>query len=433
MPPPRARCASLALLLGPHPRNLCSTLTSERASKRLNLTSNLRTSRFVNALRLYYLAIYLGLGAVLPLLALAMQARGFRPSEYAWLMAFLPLSRMLAPPLWGALADRWLGTSKLLRINSLFAAAAMLALTQRMGVVLTVLVFASWALFSSSLNPLAEAGTYRLLGQRPRNFGYVRVFGSVGFALSACAFGLFGVDKELALPFAVAAASYVGASFAAYGLADADMRPHTPLRQAVAALVKRPDVRLLWTASTLYYASHGAFDMYFGPHARRIPGVDTGMISGAWAVGVIAEIVIFFFVPRWLHGRTSSWLLLLCALVASLRWFLLAQAHSALAIWLLAPLHAITFGAWYLAFAHENQAGSSPEIRATVQGLGAACLGLGTVSATLVGGYLLERFGGERLFEVAGLAALSAAALFALRVRHLAAVDKRVAVPVTEP
>ena len=73
----------------------------------------------MNALRLYYLAIYVGLGAVLPLLALAMQARGLRPTQYAWLIALLPLSRMLAPPLWGMLADKWVGTSKLLRANTL--------------------------------------------------------------------------------------------------------------------------------------------------------------------------------------------------------------------------------------------------------------------------------------------------------------------------
>lgn len=373
----------------------------------------------MNALRLYYLAIYVGLGAVLPLLALAMQARGLRPTQYAWLIALLPLSRMVAPPLWGVLADRWLGTSKLLRANTLLAALAMLALTRRTGFTETAIAFALWTLFSSSLNPLAEAGTYRLLGARPSHFGYVRVFGSIGFALSACAFGLFGVDRELALPFGLAALSYVAASIAAYGLSDGELGTRPSLREAITGLAKRPDVRLLWAASTLYYAAHGAFDMYFGPHARRIPGVDASLVSGTWAVGVVAEIIIFFIVPRWLKGQTSRWLLVACALVASARWLLMARAESATELWLLAPLHGVTFGVWYLAFTYENQAGTAPEIRATVQGLASACLGVGTMTATVIGGYLLEHLGGQRLFEVAAIGAAGSALLFGLRARQL--------------
>jgi len=57
----------------------------------LQLAAHGEQSRRVNALRLYYFAYYGGLGAVMPLLALAMQARGFRPSQYAWLMALIPL------------------------------------------------------------------------------------------------------------------------------------------------------------------------------------------------------------------------------------------------------------------------------------------------------------------------------------------------------
>src|SRR5688572_28439608 len=110
-----------------------------------------------------------------------MQARGFRPSQYAWLMALLPLSRLLAPPVWGAIADKWLGTTKLLRINTLIAAASMLALRQLTGFGATVVSFVLWALCASSLIPLAEASTYRLLGSNAADFGYVRVFGSIGF------------------------------------------------------------------------------------------------------------------------------------------------------------------------------------------------------------------------------------------------------------
>jgi predicted MFS family arabinose efflux permease len=68
-----------------------------------------------------------------------------------------------------------------------------------------------------------------------------------------------------------------------------------------------------------------------------------------------------------------------------------------------------------LAFVHENQRTTEPHLRATMQGVAAASLGLGVISATVVGGFALEHWGGRRLFEVAALLALLSLALYLLR------------------
>jgi MFS transporter, PPP family, 3-phenylpropionic acid transporter len=385
----------------------------------------LNSARAVNALRLYYLAIYIGLGAVLPLMALSMQARGFRPTQYAWLMALMPLSRMLAPPLWGALSDKWLGTTKLLRMNTVLAGLGMLCLSQSKTFLFTLCAYALWALFGSSLIPLSEAGTYQLLGANASHFGYVRVFGSIGFALSAAAFGLFGVDPMFSVPFVVASAGYLFGSLAVRQMRDVRPTGRVRLRGTVAKLLERPEVVLLWSASTLYYAAHGAFDMYFGPHVARIPGVTPGFVSACWSVGVVFEVALFFVLPRFLRSGSNAGWLIFAAVVACVRWFFLARADSALEVALLAPLHAITFGLWYLVFVHENQQSATDEIRATVQGLGAACLGLGTSSATLLGGYVLEHLGGRQLFELASATAALSGCLYALRGPLSRRLDKR--------
>ena len=256
----------------------------------------------MTAHRLYYLTVYIGLGAVLPLLAIAMQARGFRASQYAWLVAMLPLSRLLAPPLWGAVADKWLGTARLLRVNTLISAVAMGVLSQPLSLEATVAAFVIWALFSSSLVPLAEAGTYAALGANTARFAYIRVFGSIGFALSALGVGIVGVDRSLSVPFLVGALGYVASSVLAFRMPSGVVGKRTPLLSTVLEIARRRDVALLWAGSTLYYFAHGAYDVYYGPHIRAIEGVDDATVSLAWAVGVIAEIVLLFFVPRLLRS-----------------------------------------------------------------------------------------------------------------------------------
>lgn len=387
----------------------------------------------MNALRLYLFAHYLGLGAVLPLLSIGFEARGFRPTQYAWLLVLIPVTRLFAPPLWGVLADRYLGALKLLRANTALTATAMLALFVAEDLVTTVAAFGAWALVSSSLVPLIEASAYRLLGARASSFGHVRVFGSIGFASSALALGLTGVDAEVRAPFAVAAFAYALASLSTFGVRDAAVPTRAPLRHAVKTLARRSDVALLWLAATFYYVAHGAFDTYFGPYARTLRGATTATVSAAWSIGVVTEVLVLWLVPRWLETRARPYLLVASGLTAALRWGLLALAQSDLHLLLLAPLHGITFGAWYLAFVHENQARADVTIRATVQGVAQACIGAGMVAATLLGGYVLERAGGRVLFAGAAACALVAATLYAFREWLLLRASPRLASFSSEP
>jgi PPP family 3-phenylpropionic acid transporter len=397
----------------------------------------------VNALRLYYFASYAGLGAVMPLLALAMQARGLRPSQYAWLMALIPLSRLFAPPLWGMLADRWFGTVKLLRVNTAIAASAMLTLAFSERMLPTALAFSIWAFTSSSLTPLADAGAYRLLSalslstraQRTATsgFAYVRVFGSIGFAGSAFSLAMVGLDRALRVPFIIAACTYVCASLAAGRLYEGPPPTRAPLLPAVRLLARRKDALLLWLGSAFYYLGHGAFDAYFGPYARTLPGVRSETVSMGWAIGVTSEVVVLWFVPRLLVGRLRRGVLIGTAAIAALRWWLIAEATTPLALWLQQPLHAITFGVWYLAFIHENQARTDDSIRATVQGVAVASMGLGMISATLFGGYVFEALGGRVLFRLASGAALLALACYLLRQRLIGRAERRASLQSAAP
>jgi MFS family permease len=47
------------------------------------------------------------LGAIVPFLGAQLAERGLRPEEIGWLMAMIPLGRIIGAPLWGQLADRY--------------------------------------------------------------------------------------------------------------------------------------------------------------------------------------------------------------------------------------------------------------------------------------------------------------------------------------
>jgi len=376
----------------------------------------------VFALRVYFLAMFSALGAIVPLLALLLSDKGLTGAEVGWVMAILPSARMFAPPLWGFLADRASSATRLLAINSLICAFAMVALGLADGLLGVASAYFVWGACASSLIPLVEAHTYEVLGERSARFAHVRVFGSVGFAIVALALGALHAREAFAspLPFYVAAVCYAAASVAASRLTTRPVVARPPAF-AVGELLarmgrrKRAAMASLWVASALYYAAHGVFDAYFGPLTKHALGLSASLVSQAWGIGVLAEIVVLLLAPRYIHRGDSRWLLPLAAGVASLRWLLLSCATRAIHILLLAPLHAVSFGLWYLAFVHENQRGAPASLRATVQGVAAACVGIGMVAATVLGGYGLERYGARQIFQTAAWIALFSALMYAAR------------------
>ena len=127
-------------------------------------------------------------------------------------------------------------------------------------------------------------------------------------------------------------------------------------------------------AASLIQASHA---VYYGFSALewRGAGLDGTTIAALWALGVIAEIVLFALPGRLPPLFQPSVLLMIGAAGAALRWA--AMALDPPAIWLpwLQLLHALSFGATHLGalgfVARHAPAGQS----ATAQGYLAIALG----------------------------------------------------------
>jgi MFS family permease len=87
---------------------------------------------------------------------------------------------------------------------------------------------------------------------------------------------------------------------------------------------------------------------------------------------------------------------------------------SANPTWMLvvAPLHGITFGVWYLSGVKFVQTQAPEALRASVQGIAHAAIGVGTVLGYLVAGQVFDRFGGGASFLAAAVAAMLAGLVY---------------------
>lgn len=362
-------------------------------------------------LRGFYFFNFGALGALFPFLPLLLSSRGLAPAEVTRIMAVIPLFNLVVPPLWGAAADGLKARLPALRLACLGSFGATLALAPEAGFWGSIGAVALMSFFRAPLTSLGDAAAYEVLGGRKVDFSTVRVWGSIGFALWVMLPGLVEGPRQNLTVVVSTAAIFLLAGASTLTLPAPTMRRERRVLAQVGRILRRPAVVLFLIASAVYYSGHAAYDACFSLHLRAL-GMSDQFIGLAWSVGVIGEIGLMLLAPRFIHRVRSSALLTGCAVAAALRWGLLSLLTQPSALLAVQLLHAVTFGLWYLSLVKFAQERAPDHLRASLQSITLAAMGLGMVLGYLLGGEVLERSGGERLYQMAAAAAAVAVLLY---------------------
>jgi MFS transporter, PPP family, 3-phenylpropionic acid transporter len=370
------------------------------------------------ALRLYYVAAFGALGAYLPYFPAWLTLQGYVGFEMSAITALLPAMSIVAPPLFGLLADSFGLRSSLLRLSSAGACVAFIAISLQTlagqpprfaPLFAAVLVF---ALFRSPMILLADVVA---LEQAP-DYGRLRLWGSLGFLGMALVAGnwLDGA-ASVGIPATIAVCLLL-AFFSAAWLPAGPAVPARPAWTQAKSLLKSSDFVLFLLAAFLWLAAHAGYDLCITLHLRDL-GASGRVVGAAWAIATGIEVAWMAGSTRVLKVVGPQRLFAVGVAAAALRWLLLGSITQVWWLLLLQPLHALSFGVvWIAAVAHLKER-SQPAL-ATAQGLFGSALSLGGVSGMLVWGPLYQRSGGSAVFRmcwlVGSLAFLAALAFVAV-------------------
>jgi PPP family 3-phenylpropionic acid transporter len=371
----------------------------------------------------YYFAFFAHAGAFVAYFALWLAARGLSPAEIAFALAMPQLARIIAPTLWGWLADVWgvryPGARRAIIVFSAFALAAGLAALyfqhRPASIALTLLLL---SLASAGAMPLLEAITLSAVGSASGAYGLVRLWGSVGFIVTVLGTGLWLdyrpaetlLDVVLALTLAACAASFAlprGAPAAA----------HAPAPR-LAVVLRQPAVLAFFGACVCMSAAHGAMYVFYAIYLESA-GYSKTVIGVLWTVGVVAEIVLFLRLPQLQRRFTLRGLLLASFACAVVRFLAIGWGVEWFAVLAAAQLlHAATFGAFHassVAAVHRLFPGA---LAARGQALfSSVTYGLGGAAGSLVAGWTWPTLGPGASFTVSAAFGAAGAALVLWKVR----------------
>ena len=291
-----------------------------------------------------YFAYFCVVGALLPFWGLYLEYLQFSPGAIGFIIAIPMITKILAPNLWGLLADK---SGRRLLIARLGAAGSCLCFAGILFVDSTrifILFIAAYSFFWNAIHAQFEVVTLNYLRHKPETYSHVRLWGSLGFVVVVIGLGLVFDGISIAwLPWFIFA-FLAGIFFSSLTLpALEEQSLERKLGDFIAKLTQKP-VYLFFLILFLIQFSLGIYHAFFSLYMKDL-GYSKSTIGVLWAIGAIAEIILFLQAPALLRRYPLRLLITLTLYLSLLRWILTCFLASWLVIIVFAQcLHALTFG-----------------------------------------------------------------------------------------
>lgn len=335
-------------------------------------------------------------GATLPVLSYYLMSRlGFTSMQASIVMAMGPLSAFIALPLATYIGDRYLTAERLLALCHILAAIFMASLVFVDRFAVFVVVYFCYGLAFVPTMALTNTVAFHHARDARRDFGRVRLWGTIGWVAVAWVFGYLwlgsGEHRSERLFHALVLSSMASFTLAVYALTlprssvnpskDATFIPKDALR-----LFLRPSLMLLGILTVLTTLTHQFLYFGMGPYLSDI-GFADNQIMPSMSLGQITEIVFIGTVGAILVRVGFKTVLMLSMLANMFRFAVFALGGPPWLILVGLSMHGICYAFFFTAvFIYVNDH-AGPKTRAGAQQLFHLLMGgFGTLAGFLTAG-----------------------------------------------
>lgn len=342
-----------------------------------------------------YLFIYYGFGAFSPLITQYYKSIHLTGTQIGMISAVAPVVSIVAQPMWGMICDRF-QIRKAVLLGTLLASGLVgLLFTAVSTYAFVFLLYILLSFFQSAIIPVSDSLTLNYTKKHQLQFGDIRMWGAVGFALAAFVTGLFVERWGPSVLFI----SYCLALITAFlflmrlpGEVTESSRFTVSIFKGMKQLLRIPRFLLFLLASFCMFGAVNANNIWFSLYYQEIGGTVAGVgLAFLLFAGSEAPFMKLagYFVRRW--GIETT--LLGAAIFSAIRWFWYSSAPSTTAVLLIFFIQGVSVG-FYLATAAQFVRENTP---ASLQVTALAVFfsvgsGLGTMLCNLLAGWIKDEF-----------------------------------------
>lgn len=341
---------------------------------------------------IFYFFTFFGFGSLFPLLSVYLKNEvGLSGTQIGTIMSISPIVMIFVQPLWGMISDYTRKPVTVLAValvGTAFIGLIYASVHQYMWI---VVVAALLAFMQSAIVPLSDSITLNYVQKTEGNYGSIRLWGAIGFAVSVLVGGWLSETFSLGIIFYVFAFILLLSAGLAWKLPRESQPMRVEIGQGMAQLFKIPTFVLFLVVTFLVFGPIYANNFYFGVFVKEMGGTLTG-VGFAFLLAAGSEAPFMKIADRLIRRYGMLSILGFAAAISALRWFFYYFEPPLTLIYATTVAQGFSVGLFIPAALQYVRDISPDGVRVTAVSLYSAVgNGLGSWFCTFVGGYILER------------------------------------------
>ncbi|MCA0754667.1 MFS transporter [Paenibacillus sp. N4] len=367
------------------------------------------------SLRVYSFSAYSTAAMVVSFIPLYFLDRGFSEQEIGIIYSTGPFISIFANIILGIASDKYRTIKKLLMLLLLGQLVMISMLFPTHNFALVCLVMMGFYFFQTPINPLSDSLLLLSSQYTGTPYALIRIFGSLGFAVTAYSIGLIlkHIGTSWTLPLAMTTIAITLALTTRIKDYQGSVRKID--FSGFFKLVRQKDVLLFFLILLTISIPHRMYEGFLAVTMRHM-GASDSLVGLAWLISALSEIPVLFLLGKFGHKFKELPLLMLASVMYAVRLWLLSEIQDPRWVIATQAMHSISFGIYFSTALRYLSRLIPDEFRASGQAMYAVVwTGLAGVISGMFGGFVYEQFGREAFFRMGSAFALLAAASFLLR------------------
>jgi len=358
----------------------------------------------------FYFFYFASLGALIPYWSLYLKSLDFSAAAIGTMMAIIMSTKIISPNIWGWIADHTGKRMAIIRLGGLLSIIAFAGVFISQDYWWLVAVMMVFSFFWNATLPQFEASTFSHLGEHIHRYSSVRLWGSIGFIVSVWLIGWQLEGEKITYLPVILMGLFISIWLSSLVVPEEAAGHLHVTKEPLKKVLKRPEVVGLLAVCFLMQMGHGPYYTFYSIYMQDY-GYSLSAIGFLWALGVLAEVIIFMRMHKLVPRFGLKNLLITSLLLAATRWIIIAFFPMSTPLMVLAQiLHAASFGLFHavsIQLIHQYFVGQH-------QGKGQALyssvsFGAGGAIGSLYAGYTWDSFGTATTFVLAAGVSLFAA------------------------
>ncbi|MBZ4665158.1 MFS transporter [Mahella sp.] len=347
--------------------------------------------------------------------------RGYSNSSIGAIMSLTAVISIISPPIWGYVSDRTGAINKVMAACASLTAIAILILPSINQLWAITLIMALIAFTDSPNPPLLDSVVMQNMHRMSNtSYGSIRLWGSVGYAITAYLIGLFMEIYGTGIMFIAYSFFAIFIIKMVLSLPDPDVviksedTASTKAHPSALSLFTNPNFVLFLIFGSLLFTPHKA-SFTFLPQLFSSIGGTSAQLGAAWFVSAASEAPILFLGQRLNTRYKPLHIILLSSVFFMARLVIYAFTYAPWLAILNQVLQGLSFGLFLTGTVYYINEIAPDGLKATAQTIAtAAYMGISGILGSYLGGVIIDRYEIHAIYKVGIIVQAIAVAGFVL-------------------